>query len=205
MGVKNQFKSEKGVYLFRHGEKSKILLKRSFMLSKFLTYNTYTMPNCRRMRIVFPLFEVEGTLRSKGIIIMLEFLEQMTGLRALITKAHLIVNSGLWVRGQVDLADFNFMKFISFFNEFFLSHPLLRFSLRLPSLRAVNKNYVKLVISEIDVFFDAFTRRGLPHSKHYWLEIDFFFDNNFELPKEVSITFYTQFFFSHNLFEWRKI
>lgn len=89
--------------------------------------------------------------------------------------------------------------------NFFLSHPLLRFSLRLPSLRAVNKNYVKLVISEIDVFFDAFTRRGLPHSKHYWLEIDFFFDNNFELPKEVSITFYTQFFFSHNLFEWRKI
>ena len=205
MSVKNQLKKENGTYLFRHGEKSKMLLKRSFMLSKFLTYNTYTIPNCKRMRIVFPLFEVEGTLRSKGVIIMLEFLEQMTGLRALITKAHLIVNSGLWVRGQVDLADFNFMKFVSFFNEFFLSHPLLRFSLRLPSLRAVNKNYVKLVISEIDVFFDAFTRRGLPHSKHYWLEIDFFFDNNFELPKEVSITFYTQFFFSHNLFEWRKI
>ena len=205
MSVKNQLKKENGTYLFRHGEKSKMLLKRSFMLSKFLTYNTYTIPNCKRMRIVFPLFEVEGTLRSKGVIIMLEFLEQMTGLRALITKAHLIVNSGLWVRGQVDLADFNFMKFVSFFNEFFLSHPLLRFSLRLPSLRAVNKNYVKLVISEIDVFFDAFTRRGLPHSKHYWLEIDFFFDNNFVLPKEVSITFYTQFFFSHNLFEWRKI
>ena len=36
---------------------------------------------------------------------------------------------------------------------------------------------------------------------------DFYIDlkTSKNLPKEVSITFYTQFFFSHNLFEWRKI
>ena len=97
------------------------------------------------------------------------------------------------------------MRFINFFNEFFLSHPLLRFSTRLPFLKVVNKNYVKMIISEIDFFFDAFTRRSLPYFKFYWLELDFFFEENFQLPKNISLQFYTQFFFSHNLFEWRKI
>ena len=58
------------------------------------------------------------------------------------------------MRGQVDLSDFSLMKFIVFFNEYFLSHPLLRFSSKLPFIRSINSNYVKLVLSDIDFFFD---------------------------------------------------
>ena len=110
----------------------------------------------------------------------------------------------MWVKGQVDLSGFQLNKFFLFFNEFFLSHPLLRFSSCLPILKVVQKNNVKLIVSEIDFFFDASTRRYLPHNKFYWLECDFFFDNNFILNEQSNIFFYTQFFFSFNFLEWRS-
>ena len=125
---------------------------------------------------------------------LIGILEQFTGLRAIIKKVNLIIDSGLWVRGQVDLSDFSLMKFIVFFNEYFLSHPLLRFSSKLPFIRSINSNYVKLVLSDIDFFFDISTRRILPHTKYYWLEIDFFFENQFQLIGVTPISFYTQFF-----------
>lgn len=68
----------------------------------------------------------------------------------------------------------------------------------------VQKNFVKLVISDIDHFFDASTRRLLPHSNCYWLELDFFYDNKFKLKKDETIVFYTQYFFSHSILEWRN-
>lgn len=191
--------------LKRVGAKSEILLKRSFFLSKYLTLNPFTIPVCKHVRITFPLYEPEGELKSKGVIIMLEFLEQLSGTRAIIKNANLIVGNGLWVRGQVNLSSFKLMNFCVFFNEYILSHPLLRFAYRLPLLRVIRKNFVKLIISEIDFFFDAFTRRHLPHAKLYWLEIDFFFENQFHLEKKESISFYTQYFFSHNILEWRSI
>jgi len=159
----------------RVGAKSDIKLKRSFLLSKFLHLNSFTLPVSKRVRISFPLYESECILRSESIIIMIEFLEQFSGVRGIIRSANLIVGKGLWVRGQVDLSAFSLMKFVLFFNEYFLSHPLLRFSSRLPILRTIHTNNVKLIISDIDFFFDAFTKRILPHTKSYWLEFDFFF------------------------------
>jgi hypothetical protein len=187
------------------GLKSDILLKKSYFLSKILTLNTFTIPVCKRIRIIFPLYESESFLRSKSIMILLEFLEQISGLRAIIKKANMIVGSGLWVRGQVDLSGFNLMKFLIFFNEYFLSHPLLRFSSRLPFLRLMSKNSIKLVLSDIDFFFDASTKRLLPHTNHYWLELNFFFDNKFKLDNSTNILFYTQYFFSNHLLEWRNL
>ena len=180
------------------GLKSDIKLKRSLFLSKILTKNPFTIPTCRRIKIVFPL------LKSKSIMILLEFLEQISGLKANIKKANLIVGSGLWVRGQVDLSGFCLNKFLVFFNEFMLSHPLLRSSTRLPFTRIISKNSIKLIISDIDFFFDASTRRLLPHNNHYWLEINFFFDNKFALKKPSNILFYTQLFFSNYQLEWQN-
>lgn len=88
----------------RVGYKADILLKKSFILSKILTKNSFLVPNCKRIRIIFPLYEAESILRSKSIIILLEFLEQMSGLRSIIKKANLIVGYGLWVRGQIDIS-----------------------------------------------------------------------------------------------------
>lgn len=160
---------------------------------------------CKRIRIIFPLYESENTLRSKSIMILLEFLEQISGIRAIIKKANMIVTKGLWVRGQIDLSGFPFICFFVSFNEFFLAHPLLRFSTRLPFLRNISKNSIKLIIPEIELFFDTSTKRLLPHSTFYWLEVNFFFENKFKLHIEKNLLFYTQFFFSNHFFEWRKV
>ena len=186
------------------GLNSDINLKRSLFLSKILTKNSFTIPTCKRIKIVFPLYETEGLLKSKSVMILLEFLEQITGLKANIKKANLIVGSGLWVRSQVDLSGFCLNKFLVFFNEFILSHPLLRSSARLPFTRIISKNSIKLIISDIDFFFDASTRRLLPHNNHYWLEINFFFENKFTLKKTSNILFYTQLFFSNYQLEWQS-
>lgn len=188
----------------RLGSKKDILLKRTFFLSKYLTLNSYKIPNCKELRIIFPLYETEGVLRSKSIIILLEFLEQISGIRAIISTANLIVDSGLWVRGQVNLSGFKFNNFFLFFNEYFLSHPLVRFSTRLPFLRKLSNNYVKLIVSDIDFFFEASTKRLLPHSTSYWLEFDFFFNNKFSISQTSSILFYTQYFFSNTILECRN-
>ena len=189
----------------RIGLKKDIILKRNFFLSKILTKNYFLIPVCKRITITFPLYESESLLRSKSIMILLEFLEQLTGLRSIIKKANMIVGSGLWVRGQVDISGFNLTKFLVFLNEYVLSHPLLRFSSRLPFLRFLTKTSVKLIIPEIDFFFDASTRRQLPHTMHYWLELNFFFENKFNLIQEKNIIFYTQLFFSNNFLECRNL
>lgn len=189
----------------RLGLKKDIIIKKDFFLSKILTENTYTIPTCQRVRVVFPLYEEENLLRSKSIMILLEFLEQISGLRAIIKKANMIVGSGLWVRGQVDISGFMLMQFMVFFNEYILSNPLLRFSSKLPSLRFISTNSVKLIISDLDFFFDASTKRQLPHSNHYWLELNIFFENKFFLKRRLDIVFYTQLFFSNNFLECRNL
>lgn len=189
----------------RFGYKSDIILKKDLFLSKILIKNSFRIPFCKQIKIVFPLYEVENSLRSKSIIILLEFLEQISGIRAIIKNAHMIVTKGLWVRGQVDLSGFPFMNFLIFFNEYFIVHPLLKFSSQLPFLRINSKNSVKLIISNIEMFFDTSIKRILPYSNDYWLEINFYFENSFLLKNEKNILFYTQFFFSNHFLEWRNI
>jgi len=75
----------------KFGAKSDIILKKDLFLSKILTKNPYTIPSCKRIKIILPLYESENTLRSKSIIILLEFLEQISGIRAIIKSANMIV------------------------------------------------------------------------------------------------------------------
>lgn len=179
-------------------------LRRDLLVSKYLSKNSFTIPICKRMRILFPLYESKSILLTKSVVLMIEFLEQISGLRAIIKKANLIVGRGLWVRGQVDISTFYLSKFSLFLNEIILSHPLLRFSSRLPVIRVIKENYVKLILFDIDFFFDPYTKKDLPQTKFYWLEFDFFFENKFELIGNTSIFFYSQVFFSHKLLEWRN-
>lgn len=189
----------------RFGFKSDIILKKDIFLSKILMKNSLLIPDCKRIRIIFPLYEVESSLKSKSIMILLEFLEQISNIKAIIKKANIIVGKGLWVRGQVDLSGLLLMHFFVFFNEFFLSHPLLRFSSRLPFLRKISNNSIKMIITDLDFFFDTSTKRILPNTSNYWLEVNFFFENKFQLKKKENILFYTQFFLSNHFLEWRKI
>ena len=189
----------------RFGLKSDIIIKKNLFLSKILIKNNFMMPTCKRIKIIFPLYELENSLRSKSIMILLEFLEQISGIRSIIKKANMIVTKGLWVRGQVDISGFYLMHFLVFFNEFFISHPLLRFSSNLPILRIISRNSIKLIISDIEFFFDTSTKRMLPNSKHYWLELNLFFENKFNLKENTNILFYTQLFFSNHFLEWRKV
>jgi len=193
------------VLVQRLGYKPNIKIKRSFFVSRVLTLNSFTVPICKRVSIIFPLYEVAGTLKSKSIVIMMNFLEQMSGLKAVIKQANLIVGSGLWVKGQVDLASLKLMNFFLFFNEFILADPEVRESSKLPILKEVQKNYIKLIIFDIGFFFDTYTRRSLPLSNHFWLELNFHFETKGNiLDSDYSMFFYTQYFFSHNFLEWRN-
>ena len=193
------------ILLQRLGYKPNIKIKRSFFVSRILTLNPFTIPVCKRVSIIFPLYEVTGTLKSKSIIIMMNFLEQISGLKAVIKQANLIVGAGLWVKGQVDLASFKLINFLLFFNELILANPSVRGSSRLPVLKEVQKNYIKLMVFDIDVFFDVYTRRQLPHSNLFWLELNFYFESKGKnLNSDYSMFFYTQYFFSHKFLEWRS-
>lgn len=187
----------------RIGYKSDLVIKRSLLVSKFLTKNSYTIPHCRHISIMFPLYESLGILKTKSIMIMINFLEQLTGVRGIIERANLIVGSGLWVQGQVNLSSFRLMTFLVFFNEIFIVDPQIRFATRRPILRIIRKNYVKLLVYNIDFFFETFTRRLLPQNKFFWLEFNFYYDDKTLLNSVIPISFYTQFFFSHNFFEWQ--
>lgn len=181
------------------GSNYDLKLKRNLLVSKYLTKNSFTIPMCKRIKVIFPLFESKSLLVTKSVIIILEFLEQISGLRSIINRANLIVGKGLWVRGQVDISGFNLSNFCLFFNEIFLSNPLFRFSYRLPEVQVVKQNYIKLIIYDLDFFFDPYTKQDMPQTKFYWLEFNFFFENNFELIDNTSTFFYTQLFFSHKL------
>ena len=186
----------------RIGYKSELIIKRSLLVSKFLTRNSYTIPSCRHISVMFPLYESLGILKSKSIMIMVNFLEQLTGVRGLVERANLIVGSGLWVQGQVNLSSFRLMTFLVSFNEIFIVDPQVRFSTRPPILRILRKNYVKLLVYNIDFFFETFTRRLLPQNNFFWLEFNFYYDDK-TLDLVIPISFYTQFFFSHNFSEWQ--
>jgi len=182
--------------LQRFGNKSEILLKKSFFLSKNLYINSYTFPICQRIKLNLPLYELDKSLRCKSLLIFLEFLEQITGLKPFIKDVMLIIGGGLWINCQLDLSAFFFQKFINFLNEFILAHPLLRHSNKLPKIKFVNHNYVKLIIYDLNIFFSTTTNKNLPDSKLFWLEINFFFKKNDLINRNLSTTFYMQSFFN---------
>lgn len=118
--------------LQRVGIKYDLKLKKSFLMSKYFTLYSFDFPLCKKVRIILPFFESQGTLQTKRVLIFLKFLDSFTGIRPIISKMVLVVGKGLWIRSEVNLSGFSFNKFWVFFNEVFLSHPLLRYSLKRP-------------------------------------------------------------------------
>lgn len=88
-----------------------------------------------------------------------------------------------------------------FLNNFLIINPLLKFTLKTLKLSQFNFNTIGFILPDLDLFFDAYTRRILPHNKHFWLELNFIFNKSFKLPKNIHLKTYSQLFFCHNIFE----
>lgn len=190
------------MYLSKIGFTSNKLILKSLLLSKFLHLNSNTFPNSDKIKIIFPLFDSAELTKSKLIIIILNFLEEFVGCKGLITHTKILIKKGVFFRCQVILTKHNYSLFLNFFNHFILTNSLLKFSNKPIKLTKINKQVVSLIISDIDFFFDAYTRRLLPNSKFFWLELEFFFKNKYLLIDNSNIELYTQLFFCHNIFEW---
>lgn len=179
-------------------------LKESFFLSKHLAFNMFTFPKCKHIRVILSFNQKLGSLgKSKSLILFLEFLEQITGLRGIVKEVILISNEEMWIRLQVDLSGFYLGMFCIFFNEVFFGHPLFQLFEKLPKIKQIKENFLKLVILDLDLFFEISVKKALSMS-NYKLEFDFFFENHFCLIKDTSIFFYSQCFFNCGFLECRK-
>lgn len=191
------------MYFSKIGFKENQKILKSLLLSKFLHLNTYTFPKSKFIKIIFPLFDSNELTKSKLIIIILNFLEDFVGCKGIITHAKILIKKGVFFRCQVILSKYYYSQFLDFFNNFILTNSLLKFSNKPIKLTKINNNLVSLIISDLDFFFDASTRRFLPNSKFFWLELEFLFSKNYLLlDSKQSIELYTQLFFCHNIFEW---
>lgn len=119
--------------LHRVGIKCDSKLRKSFLMSKYLTITPFDFPRCNRVRIIMPFFETMKKIHTKRVLLFLNFFESFTGIRPIITRMILIVRSGLWIRSEVNLSGFRFDNFWVFFNEAFFAHPFLRYSFKHPN------------------------------------------------------------------------
>lgn len=190
------------MYLSKIGFYSNKIILKSLLLSKFLHLNTLSFPNSDQIKIIFPLFDSAELTKSKILIIILNFLEEFVGCKSIITHTKILIKKGVFFRCQVNLTKYNYFQFLNFFNNFILTNSLMKFANKPIKLSKINNKIISLIIADIDFFFDAYTRRFLPNSKFFWLEIEFIFKNNYLLIDKSNIELYTQLFFCHNIFEW---
>ena len=189
------------MYLSKIGFSPNYKILKSLLLSKYLHLNVQTFPKMTTLKINFPIFDSQEFTKSKLLIIILNFLEDLTGCKVLVTNAKILIKKGTFFRCQVILSKFQYFQFLSFFNDFILTNSLLKFSNKPIKLSLINKNTLSLILSDLDFFFDASTRRILPNSKFFWLELEFIFNNKFKLYNS-DLKLYSQLFFCHNIFEW---
>jgi hypothetical protein len=190
------------MYLSKIGFKNNYLLLRSLLFSKFIHLNTYTFPKSKFLKIKFPIFDLQDFGKSKLLIIILNFLENMTNVKPIVKQVKILIKKGVYYNCHVILNKFHFMNFLMFFNEFILSNPLLKFSTKPLKLTKINKNVLSLFLFEIDFFFDVYSKKFLPNSKLFWLELEFYFFKNYKLINNINLELYSQLFFCHNIFEW---
>jgi len=175
---------------------------KSLLISKFNHKNVYTFPNLIKIKLNFPIFDSNSLTKSRLLIIILDFIENLTGSKAFISNARIFIKKGTFIRCEIDLNQFQLELFMSFFNDFLINNSLLKYLTKPIKLSKINKNSLKLTISELELFFDAHTRRLLPKKKNFWLELDIFFESNFYLSIDDNIINYSQLLFCHNIFEW---
>ena len=65
------------MYLSKLGFANNQLILKSLLVSKFLHLNSYTFPKSKFIKLNFPLFDSFEFNKSKLLIIILDFLEQI--------------------------------------------------------------------------------------------------------------------------------
>jgi len=103
----------------------------SLIASKYLQLNNKTIPNLKSLKIIFPLFDANELTKSKLLLIILNFLEEISGCKPKITHAKILIKKGVFFRCQLILNKSLINKFINFLNDFLLSNSLLKFTTKL--------------------------------------------------------------------------
>jgi hypothetical protein len=185
------------LYLPKVGFENNFSIIKTLILNKFLQYNYQTIPTLKNLKISFPIFDSSELTKSKLLIIAIDLLESISGLYGNISQVKIFSKKGIFLKCQVYLSRFFSFNFFSFLNDFILSNELLNFSYKPMKLVHINKKTFKLLIFDMDLFFDSYTRRYLPSVQLFWLEIDFFFSKNSKPFYKNTLYLYTQLFFSH--------
>lgn len=190
------------MYLSKLGFFNNHIILKSLLLSKFIHFNSYTFPKCKFLKLKFPLFDSTDLNKSKLLIIILDFLEKISYIKPLITHAKILIKKGVFYKCQLILTKIYYMNFLMFLNEFILNNSLLKFTNKQIKLSKLNSNTLSLFLFDLDFFFDVYSRKLLPNSKFFWLEIEFYFNKNYKLLQNLDLKLYSQLFFCHNILEW---
>lgn len=191
------------MYLSKLGFFNNQIILKSLLLSKYLHLNIYQFPKSKILKLKFPLFDNAEFNKSKLLIIILDFLEQISYTKPRITQAKILIKKGVFYKCQLILTQLNYMNFLVFLNEFILNNTLLKFANKSLKLTKINNNILSLFLFDLDFFFDIYSKKFLPNSKYFWLEIEFYFNKNKSILKNnIDLKLYSQLFFCHNIFEW---
>lgn len=153
------------MFLTEVGFKSNKFLLKSLLISKYLNFNNLTIPDSNQLKLVFPLFESQDFNKSQLIILFIDFIEQITNIKPIVSEIKILLKKGVFFKCQAVLTKFNYNQFLVFLNEILIANPLLKFTLKTLKLSQFNKNTVGFILPDLDLFFDAYTRRILPAIK----------------------------------------
>ena len=151
------------LFLTEIGFRTNKQILKSLLISKYLTFNNLTFPVSNQLQLTFPLFENQDFNKSQLIILFVDFIEQITNCRPIVTQIKILLKKGVFFRCQVNLTKLNYSQFLVFLNNFLIINPLLKFTLKTLKLSQFDKNIVGFILPDLDLFFDAYTRRILPH------------------------------------------
>src|SRR5690606_2171356 len=151
------------LFLTEIGFRTNQQILKSLLISKYLTFNNLTFPKSNQLKLTFPLFENQDFNKSQLVILFVDFIEQITNCKPIVTQIKILLKKGVFFRCQVNLTKLNYSQFLIFLNNFLIINPLLKFTLKTLKLSQYNKNTIGFILPDLDLFFDAYTRRILPH------------------------------------------
>lgn len=151
------------IFLTEIGFKANKHILKSLLISKYLNYNNLTIPDSTQLKLIFPLFENNDFNKSQLIILFVDFIEQITNCKPIVTQIKILLKKGVFFKCQVNLTKINYTQFLMFLNNFLIINPLLKFTLKTLKLSQFNSNTIGFILPDLDLFFDAYTRRILPH------------------------------------------
>lgn len=167
------------LFLTEVGFKANKQILKSLLMSKYLNLNNLTFPNSNQLQLTFPLFENQDFNKSQLIILFIDFIEQITNSKPIITQIKILLKKGVFFKCKVSLTKLNYSQFLIFLNNFLIINPLLKFTLKTLKLSQFNKQTVGFILPDLDLFFDAYTRRILPLINIFGLKLILFLKRHF--------------------------